>query len=599
MKRILFSFLASAAFLLALTPPAPAANVSVSLFYESLEPYGEWVDSDDYGYVWHPRDVGDDWRPYTVGSWAYTDAGWTWISEEPFGWATYHYGRWVEIERVGWTWVPDREWGPAWVSWRRSDRHVGWAPLPPEARFEARTGFHAWVDSYYDIGPSYYTFVKVRDLGAPRLRSVIVAPRENITIINETRNITNITYVNNVVINNGPEYDVVVRESAQPIRRLKLERRTDIDFRPGADRSRFAAQVSGETLRVAAPMVEVNRETAPKKVARKLQSVEVNRGWKNAGDPQAVEKVRAKVAAEAQPPADLPPAPRLRGSDRPAKTESSTAPTDAPTTRPGATTTAEPGKREMKQPGSTTTPPTATTAEQPPRKGAQPKTGTTAQQPKKGAGKDRPVAGKNQEEARTPGVAEVPATRDETKPETGVAKKKADQKGRKPAPIAAGPDQADAPPSATTPDAAPQRPEARDGNRPQPPTAAPRGKQRKNPAPAPEASARAIEPAPAERPPVNREAAERPNRPEAAIERPDRPAPKVAPPAAPEAREPKLRGPAAREDRSPERARPQAAERSPENRPPAPEGRPQPVPKKGPGKPEKATDADKDDKKKD
>ncbi len=36
------------------------------------------------------------------------------------------------------------------------------------------------------------------------------------------------------------------------------------------------------------PVVEVNRETAPKKVARKLQNVDVNRGWKNAGDPQAV-----------------------------------------------------------------------------------------------------------------------------------------------------------------------------------------------------------------------------------------------------------------------------------------------------------------------
>jgi uncharacterized protein YraI len=34
-------------------------------------------------------------RPYTVGRWVFTDRyGWMWASSEPFGWATYHYGRW-------------------------------------------------------------------------------------------------------------------------------------------------------------------------------------------------------------------------------------------------------------------------------------------------------------------------------------------------------------------------------------------------------------------------------------------------------------------------------------------------------------------------
>jgi hypothetical protein len=111
-----------------------AAEVSVDLFYDNLDSYGDWVEVGDYGYCWSPRDVGDDWRPYTAGNWAYTDAGWTWVSDEPYGWAVYHYGRWTRVDRAGWAWVPGTEWGPAWVSWRNSDRYVGWAPLPPESR---------------------------------------------------------------------------------------------------------------------------------------------------------------------------------------------------------------------------------------------------------------------------------------------------------------------------------------------------------------------------------------------------------------------------------------------------------------------------------
>jgi hypothetical protein len=52
--------------------------------------------------------------------------------------------------------------------WRHSDRYVGWAPLPPESRETIRVGviLGNWVDTYYDIGPTNYSFVEVRNLGA-------------------------------------------------------------------------------------------------------------------------------------------------------------------------------------------------------------------------------------------------------------------------------------------------------------------------------------------------------------------------------------------------------------------------------------------------
>src|SRR6516162_3457862 len=110
---------------------AARADVSVDFFYNNLSG-GSWVEVGDYGYCWQP-DVAvnnSDWRPYSDGYWAYTDDGWTWVSYEDFGWATYHYGRWAHLTDVGWVWVPGRnedlEWGPAWVSWRTGGEYVGW-----------------------------------------------------------------------------------------------------------------------------------------------------------------------------------------------------------------------------------------------------------------------------------------------------------------------------------------------------------------------------------------------------------------------------------------------------------------------------------------
>src|SRR5438067_4762688 len=203
-------FAALLLFFIAEPPRASAATeVSVDLFYNALEPHGEWLEVSDYGYVWHPNGVGRDWRPYTEGHWVFTDAGWTFVSDEPWAWATYHYGRWISLADEGWVWVPDTEWAPAWVSWRRSEKYVGWAPLPPEARFRRDVGFSKWVDSYYDIGPENYVFVEKRRFGSRRLRTVIVEQRQNVTLITETENVTQITYRRDVVYVGGPEYETI------------------------------------------------------------------------------------------------------------------------------------------------------------------------------------------------------------------------------------------------------------------------------------------------------------------------------------------------------------------------------------------------------
>jgi len=313
MQKTLFLILATALFIHIGIPKAQAGpNISVDFFYDQLGDYGDWVEVGDYGYGWQPRGVDEDWRPYSDGRWAYTDAGWTWLSEEPYGWAVYHYGRWARIEGKGWIWIPGTEWAPAWVSWRRSPQYVGWAPLPPEASFRQSVGFGEWVDSYYDIGPSAYRFVEVRNFGAPQLRSVFVDPRENITIIQQTTNITQITHVDGVVNNGGPRYEDISRESAEPIRRLKLDRRVEVEGDRNSLRGeQMRPRVEGDTLRLFAPGFDARSATPPTKLSPKIENVVVNHGWKDAGPAADVEKLHAKVRSEAKPPQGLPPQPKF------------------------------------------------------------------------------------------------------------------------------------------------------------------------------------------------------------------------------------------------------------------------------------------------
>ena len=277
-----------------------------STFYTKLEPYGGWIETSDYGYVWQPRETESSrsWRPYTNGRWVYTDAGWTWISEEPFGWATYHYGRWTRLRGIGWVWVPGNQWAPAWVSWRKSNDYVGWAPLPPEARFDQHTGIHNWSDSYYDIGPDQYCFVPTREFGAQRIESTLVPPERNVTIVNQTTNVTNITYNNTTVVNEGPNYEELRTQSREPLQRFRLERNVNVDVAVEPPRP----VVQGETVIMAAPVIAAPvASERPPTVKQTIAQAAVDLGWAAIADHEAAKKAREKIKSEATPPSNAPP----------------------------------------------------------------------------------------------------------------------------------------------------------------------------------------------------------------------------------------------------------------------------------------------------
>ena len=331
---------------------------SYSTFYTKLEPHGDWRETSDYGYVWQPREAQSrNWRPYTNGHWVYTDVGWTWVSEEPFGWATYHYGRWTRLRNIGWVWVPGDEWAPAWVSWRKSDEYVGWAPLPPEARFDRRSGIHNWSDSYYDVGPDQYSFVATREFGGERMQRSVVPSERNITIINETTNVTNITYSNTTVVNQGPNYEELRTRTQQPIQRLRLEREVNVNINVGEPRP----VVRGEVLVIPAPLIARGQAVErPRAVKETVAHVEIDRGWEGITDRQAVEKTRAKMKSEAPPPADAPSKVFVKPAQ--ATAEASAAPAVSATQAPSATATAAPIATATPQRPAQTPEPAASTA---------------------------------------------------------------------------------------------------------------------------------------------------------------------------------------------------------------------------------------------
>lgn len=310
--KILFVLALAALFAVAAPRPARAADVSFEFFFDSLSPYGDWIQVDDYGYCWRPSGVDEDWSPYSDGYWTYTDAGWTWVSYEDFGGIVYHYGRWMKLEDEGWCWVPDYEWGPAWVSWRRSDDYVGWAPLPAEAHWHRDRGFSVWVDTSFDIGPAHFNFCRWHDFGAPVLRPVILRRSENIVIIANTVNITNITYNTRAgcVFNGGLEYAYVNRYVARPIPALKLVRNTNITVvnnhivNNHVTINRFNSTQRGNQLTVLAPtLVRPQQAQVAALVQPKVRKVipqgKVTRGWGTVPADQRV-AIRKKLTDQTQ-----------------------------------------------------------------------------------------------------------------------------------------------------------------------------------------------------------------------------------------------------------------------------------------------------------
>lgn len=235
------------------------SRLDVSHFYEYLSPYGIWAYYPPHGYVWVPRVTRYGWRPYTYGRWVWTDYGWTWVSYYKWGWAPFHYGRWGWDNDLGWFWMPDTIWGPAWVTWRRSNLYIGWAPLPPQAHFVVGVGI---TSLSFPLPGSSWIFVEGRYFLNTNIHRYVIPFERNMTIINYTIIRTNIIVRDRRVINRGIDID--------RIRRVTKQRITPYELREV--RRPQTSKVRMDQLEVYRPSIRKNQMAKPKTVLDKNEA---------------------------------------------------------------------------------------------------------------------------------------------------------------------------------------------------------------------------------------------------------------------------------------------------------------------------------------
>ena len=176
---------------------ASARYVSPDMIgYEDLDANGTWQTADGYGNVWVPNNVPADWAPYHDGHWAWIAPwGWTWVDDESWGFAPFHYGRWVHLD-YGWGWIP----GPVAV-----------APVyaPALVAFVGGPGFGVAIGGPGAVGVAWFP-LGPREVYRPGYEvSIAYVQRVNVsnttvttTVVNNVyNNSSNVRYVNQGVPN--------------------------------------------------------------------------------------------------------------------------------------------------------------------------------------------------------------------------------------------------------------------------------------------------------------------------------------------------------------------------------------------------------------
>ena len=188
----------------------PTQDVNLNYFYDTLTPYGSWLNVDGVGQCWRPTTVIYDagWRPYCDrGHWVYTDYGWYWDSD--YGWgATFHYGRWFHSPRFGWCWYPDTVWAPSWVTWRSDVDYCGWAPLPPFTVFMPGDGFFfqgaaVGLDCDFGLGADSFVFISPANFCNRHPGSFVVPQPYVAQIFSRTKVINSFSASGKTIVNHG------------------------------------------------------------------------------------------------------------------------------------------------------------------------------------------------------------------------------------------------------------------------------------------------------------------------------------------------------------------------------------------------------------
>lgn len=240
--------------------------------YDDLDDNGEWRSVPDYGYVWFPTRVAVGWAPYRFGHWVFVAPwGWTWVEDEPWGFAPFHYGRWAEFGGA-WCWVP----GPVVVR-----------PVYAPALVVFVGGAHFGAGLSFGVGGGVAWFpLGPREVYVPPYRTS-VRYVQNVNVTNTTVNVVNVTNVyNNVTVNKVTNVTYMHQNNVAAVTAVSHD--TFVNARPVA-----AASVRVNTQQIQAAEVQHNFAVAPVR-----QSVVGASAAATVRPPQAVmqRQVVAKIA---------------------------------------------------------------------------------------------------------------------------------------------------------------------------------------------------------------------------------------------------------------------------------------------------------------
>jgi len=348
--------------------------------YEDLDDHGTWQRTPDNGYVWFPRTTEPGWAPYHNGHWDYIEPwGYTWVDDEPWGFAPFHYGRWVNYQG-SWGWVPAAPraegvvyvrpvYAPALVAWvggphfaigigvgggsYGSGVSVGWFPLGPR---------EVYVPSYR-VSRNYVNNVNVSNT---TVNTTVVNNYYNTTVVNNNVSVTNVKYANQSVPGAVAATTPQAFTSAQPVARnaVKVDQHEVASapvraFTPPAVPAKQAVLGTGAAaskppaaVQTRAVVAKVAPPPPPPTFEKQQEAIK-----SNGGKPLSVAQVKqiqpapALVAAAAKVKVAPPAAPKpVAAAPKPAQT-------NRPSDRPVTPETAKPSETKSAPPPNTVPPP--------------------------------------------------------------------------------------------------------------------------------------------------------------------------------------------------------------------------------------------------
>jgi hypothetical protein len=358
---------------------------SLQVYSHELEPYGEWERMKYRGYTywfWRPVHVSIGWTPFTRGRWNRWHLEYVWVSTEPWGWCTYHYGNWVNLHGVWW-WTPYIHmgvsfpgisfvnlnihfgplfkpfWHPGRVAWISTTSYVGWIPLAP---WETYYGCRKWgprtvVVKYRDRPKSRIDI----DHYAYRKHSVII-PQKEFRVASPNRQhdyrklmVTNVKR-NAILRNAKPTYGH--HQMARVKQNVRIERKNDMVRRertitkPNRSRSSTPPRAQNMNKNTVPSRSGPSVMSEPSKGSKKWASLQSRQ--KQAATDRNTTRVKVSRGRAQMTPAEKTTLPRNETWNRPAKVTkrrppASSNPKSGAKESPRVSTAPSPRKPAMKQ----------------------------------------------------------------------------------------------------------------------------------------------------------------------------------------------------------------------------------------------------------